>query len=229
MAILTLIRHGETAWNAEGRFQGQMNTPLNDTGRRQAHIIAHALADRHFDLIYTSDLARAAETAAIVAHPHGLVPIPDTRLREAYFGEWEGLSLPEITARWPEIVSAWRADSLHTRPPGGETLEQVQARVIDFLHATVREHPEDDICIVGHGGSLRAIIAYALGADLSIFRRLRLDNCSLTKIKVTDHNFSLVQFNDICHLNTQAPRGTWDEAGDQWRLAFTEEPPAESP
>lgn len=202
-----------------------MNTPLNEVGRRQAHIIAHTLANRHFDVIYTSDLARAVETAEIIASPHGLLPIPDAHLREAFFGEWEGLSLPEISERWPGILTAWRADSLHTRPPGGETLEQVQERVIDFLHDLMNQRPDDDICIVGHGGSLRAIITFALGADLSIFRRLRLDNCSLTKIKVTDHHFSLVQFNDICHFDAQTPHGTWDEAGDQWRLAFTDEPP----
>ena len=226
MATLTLIRHGETAWNADGRFQGQQNTPLNDTGRRQARIVAQALADRRFDIIYTSDLARAAETAEIVAAYHRLPLIRDVRLREAFFGEWEGLAMPEISARWPGVLAAWRADSLRTRPPGGETLEQVQQRMIDFLADALRQHPDGEICIVGHGGSLRAIVAYALGADLSIFRHLRLDNCSISTVKIVDGHASLVHLNDICHLDT-TPRATWDESGDQWRLALA--PPQDTP
>jgi alpha-ribazole phosphatase/probable phosphoglycerate mutase len=207
--LLYLIRHGETAWNADGRFQGQRNTPLSETGRAQAGVVARALASRHFDALYASDLARAAETADIVAAPHRLSPIHDLRLREVSFGEWEGMSLPEVTERWPEAIAAWRADSLRTRPPGGETLESVLQRVADFTEELTRQHPNSDLCIVGHGGSLRAMVAHALGADLSIYRALRLDNCSISIIKVSDGRPSLLLFNDVCHLEQQisaAPR-----------------------
>ena len=224
MTTLYLIRHGETVWNADGRFQGQQNTPLNALGRAQADSAARALADIPFEAVYTSDLARAAETAEIIAAPHALAPLPDPRLREVHFGEWEGLAMPEVTTRWPEIVAAWRADSLRTRPPGGETLEQLQQRVVAALTDIVRAYPTGTLAVVGHGGSLRAIITHILNADLSIFRRLRLDNCSISIITVTDGQYTLRLFNDICHLGARAPHATLDETGDQWRQALAPAP-----
>ena len=219
MTTLYLIRHGETVWNADGRFQGHQNTSLSDTGCDQARVVARALAGHHFDAMYTSDLARAVETAATIAAYHDLTPISDARLREAYFGEWEGLTLPEIALRWPEILATWKADSLHTRPPGGETLEQVQARVAALVSEIMTRNPDGTVAVVAHGGSLRAIVALALGADLSIFRRLRLDNCSISIVQMSDDRSSLVRLNDVCHLRQQ-PRASWDEAGDQSRLAL---------
>lgn len=217
---LYLIRHGETVWNADGRFQGHQNSPLNDSGYQQAYIVARAVSTYPIAAIYTSDLDRAAETAEIVAAPHGLSPVRDARLREACFGEWEGLTLTQISERWPDLIAAWRADSLRTRPPGGETLEQVQARVVMLLDDIVTRHPDEHVALVAHGGSLRAVVAHALSADLSIFRRLRLDNCSLSTIQITDGQYALVNLNDICHLGNQQPRATLDEAGDQWRRAL---------
>lgn len=225
MTTLYLVRHGETAWNVGGRFQGQQNTPLSKVGRAQADAVARALADRHFAALYTSDLARSVETAAIIAAPHGMTPIPDARLREAHFGEWEGLSITEVTERWPEVVAAWRADSLRTRPPGGETLEGVQRRVVEFTEAVIRQYSAGGLCIVGHGGSLRAIVTHALGDNMTIFRRLRLDNCSISIVNVRDGQISLMLFNDICHLGPQIPHATWDESGDQWRLAMNQGQP----
>lgn len=219
MTILYLVRHGETAWNAGGRFQGQQDTPLNETGCAQARSAAEALSGRHFNAIYTSDLARAAETAASIAAPHDLVPIPYTRLREAFFGEWEGRSVAEVTERWPDIIAAWRADSLHTRPPGGETLQQVLARVTDFTDEVLRQYPDGELCIVAHGGSLRALLVYALGGDEVLFRRLRLDNCSISIVRVTGDRWSLLLFNDTCHLGSPVERAI-TETGDQWRLAL---------
>jgi len=221
MTILYLVRHGETAWNAGGRFQGQQDTQLSETGRAQARSTAEALAGRHFDAIFTSDLARAAETAASIAAPHRLPVIPDPRLREAFFGEWEGLSVAEVSERWPDVIAAWRADSLRTRPPGGETLQQVLARVTDFTNEVLGQYPDGELCIVGHGGSLRALLVYALGGDEALFRRLRLDNCSLSIVRVTGDRWSLLLFNDTCHLGAPVERATSD-AGDQWRLALKE-------
>ena len=220
MTTLYLIRHGETTWNADGRFQGHQNTPLSATGSAQAQATAIALAQHHFTAIYSSDLVRAAQTALIIAAPHRQPVQSDPRLREAFFGAWEGLTLPEITARWPELVAAWRQDSLHTRPPGGETLEQVQARVAEMLTELITRHADEQVAIIGHGGSLRAMITLALGADLSLFRRLRLDNCSISILSARNEELSLSQMNDTCHLGQLIPRASWDEAGDEWRLAL---------
>lgn len=217
MTTLYLIRHGETVWNADGRFQGHQDTDLNDTGRAQARLVAQRLAAVKLDAIYTSDLHRSAETAEIIAGPHGLLPMADTRLREAFFGEWEGHTIHEITERWPEIMTAWRADSLRTRPPGGETLEQLQQRVGEMLDDIFRDHPDGTVAIAGHGGSVRAVIAIALGADLSIFRKIRLDNCALSVVRHQDGRYTVLHLNDTCHLASERITTTWDEAGAQWR------------
>jgi len=214
MTIIYLIRHGETAWNAEGRFQGQRNISLNATGHAQAAATSAALSHLPFTAIYTSDLARSAETAACLATPHGLSPIPDIRLREACFGAWEGLTLTEIGARWPLLLATWQANAHTTRPPGGETLAEVQQRVAAALGDCVARHPDATIALIGHGGTVRAVVATVLGADLSIFRRLRLDNCSISIVQMSPERSVLRQLNDLCHLSHQIPQATWDEASE---------------
>lgn len=211
MTMLYLIRHGETVWNAEGRFQGHKNSALNALGRTQAMAVAQAMADYPFAAIYTSDLDRAAETARIIAAPHHLTPIGDPRLREACFGEWEGFTLPEISERWPDTVAAWHKDSLHTRPPGGETLEQVHGRVAEILAEITARYPDDEVAVVGHGGSLKAMITLTLGATYTTFRRIRLDNCSISILRAGEERCSLIRSNDICHLKGELPHATWDE------------------
>lgn len=202
MTRITLVRHGETCWNADGRFQGQQDIALNDTGRQQARRTAAALATEPFAACYTSDLQRAWETAEILAAPHGLTPVRDPRLREASFGAWEGCVLAEIATRWPEALAAWRADSLRTRPPGGETLEAVQTRVAAALHELLARHADESVLLVGHGGSARAIIVEALGTTLEIYRRLHLDNCSVSVIQANEYGYRLYTLNDTCHLAT---------------------------
>lgn len=208
MTRITLIRHGETSWNADGRFQGQQDTPLNESGRAQAAITATALARHAFSFCYTSDLSRAWETADILAAPHALHPERDARLREASFGEWEGLTLPDITLRWPEIVAAWKIDSLRTRPPGGETLEAVHTRVSALLRVIIARHPDEDILVVGHGGSARALIVETLGGNLTVYRHLRLDNCGISVIHADARGYALISLNDTCHLEPLQPRAT---------------------
>jgi probable phosphoglycerate mutase len=120
MKRLILVRHGETDWNAENRLQGQQDVPLNEIGIHQADDIARALADESLDVIYTSDLIRASETAARIAARHGLTPVPDVRLRQSAKGRWEGLTWGEIAERYPADLERWRRDQTYL-PPGGET------------------------------------------------------------------------------------------------------------
>ncbi len=217
MTLLYLIRHGETAWNADGRFQGQHDVPLNDTGLRQATDTGAALARVPFAAVYTSDLARAAQTAAQVAAPHGLTLRADPRLRELHFGAWETHTMAEIGAAHPELLAAWHTNPLHVRLPGGETLAEMQLRVAAALTDIVAAHPDETVAVIGHGGTVRALIVTALGADLSVFRRLRFDNCSISLLDVTDGRYLLRTCNDLCHLGQTRPHATWDESGDQWR------------
>ena len=214
MTTLYLIRHGETVWNAERRIQGHQNSSLNVLGRAQARAAATALSPFPLAAIYTSDLGRAAETACIIAAPRHLSPIQDLRLREAYFGAWEDHTIEEISQRWPDIYIAWRNNSLQTRPPGGETLEQVQARVAAFVDEIVEKYPTQHIAIVGHGGSLRAIVAMALGADLAIFRHFRIENGALSVVQWHEGKTSLLRLNESGHLNALASSGSLDNIGE---------------
>jgi alpha-ribazole phosphatase len=212
MTRILLVRHGETAWNAERRFQGVRDVPLNATGRLQAHAVARALAGRAVDLLTTSDLSRAAETAAILAGALGLAPRPDPRLREMDFGDWEGLTIREVARRWPDESSAWGADPAGFRAPGGESMASLLARVGEVLAATAAACPDGTAVLVAHGGSLRAAVATALGTDLRIFRRVRLDNGSITTIQVRDGRCLLAGLNDTSHLR-EGERGVESDVG----------------
>lgn len=155
---LLLIRHGQSLWNANRRWQGHADVPLSDLGREQARDAARALAEHRFDGLYASDLQRALETARIVGEPHGLLPTIDPRLRELDIGAWEGLVRPEIAARWPEALARFDAADPHARPTGGETRAELEARVREALADLCARHPGDaKLAIVAHGGVLAAV------------------------------------------------------------------------
>jgi hypothetical protein len=139
MLRLLLIRHGETAWNAEGRLQGQADPPLSPRGRQQARALAHVVAAETVHAVYASDLRRAWETACILAAPLGLQVQQEPRWREMAFGYWEGLTLAQIRQRNAAALVAWQADAVRVAPPGGETLTQVTERVKTAL--TASPHP----------------------------------------------------------------------------------------
>ena len=156
---LLLIRHGQTNWNLEQRFQGQSDIPLNETGRKQADALADHLSAEHFDAIYSSDLQRATETAKIICKSefHS-----DPRLREVNFGDWEGLTYDEIKAKHPETLAAWEDDIYKNAPPNGETLEGLAVRVHFMLDELRENHEDQNILIVAHGGVLQTLICLAL-------------------------------------------------------------------
>lgn len=146
---ILLVRHGETDWNLERRVQGHSDTPLNETGRRQAIELATALADERVDAVYSSDLVRAHETARILADRKGLGVTVIPELREKDFGTWEGFTDQEILRRFPEArVGQWG---------DGETHEDMAGRVIESLQRIAQSHPGGRVLVVAHGGPLRAV------------------------------------------------------------------------
>jgi alpha-ribazole phosphatase len=157
MTRLVLVRHGETDWNAEGRYQGQSDVPLNATGMAQAKALALRLSGERLDAIYTSDLARAAQTAEALAAETGAPIHREPRLREIDQGEWEGLLLTEIQARYAEEFRRRRLDPLGTRPPGGETVGQVRERVLEVIHEIHRDYPSGTVAVVSHGLALALV------------------------------------------------------------------------
>lgn len=204
MLRLFLVRHGETDWNLQMRFQGQTDVELNARGVEQAEAIASRLREEPLRAVYSSDLRRAMQTAQSIARYHGLYPVADADLRELSYGVWEGMSREEILAsEWAELFEKYRRDSLRYRPPGAEYPEQILERSRRVLQRIRHEHHEGTVCIVGHGGSLRALICVALSAPLETFRHIRLDNASLSAIECRDDRMWVSLINDTCHLTQE--------------------------
>jgi broad specificity phosphatase PhoE len=162
VTTLLLVRHGETDWNRDGRWQGHSDTHLNEVGRDQARRVAAELGN--VDVLYTSDLARARETAEIIAAARGLEVHLEPRLRERSFGAWEGMTMPEIEAEFGEALARWLAGE----GPGADDAEPFDAfaaRVAGFVQELPERHPDQTVLVVGHGGSIRVIHAVAHGLD----------------------------------------------------------------
>ena len=151
MTRLILIRHGETDWNVEGRWQGHIDVPLNENGRRHARRLAVELTKAGIQAIYSSDLTRALETARPLAESLGLLIRTDRRLREINLGEWQGLLLTDIQMRHAELFRSHMADPLSVASPGGETALQVEQRAKHALDEILQMHPDETVAIVAHG------------------------------------------------------------------------------
>ena len=154
---ILLLRHGQSEWNAVGRWQGWADPPLSPLGRRQSRLAGKDLGG--VDVIVSSDLRRAVETAALLAESLSLVPAPvEPRLRERDVGEWTGLTRQEIEQRWPEELSTM------AQPPGGESAEALQARVLAAATDLARVYPDSSVVAVTHGGAIRSL-ERLLGVD----------------------------------------------------------------
>jgi broad specificity phosphatase PhoE len=154
-STLVLIRHGRTAWNAEGRFQGQADPPLDRTGWEQAADVALALRSTPLAAVLSSDLSRARQTAALVAAGRGLVVRTSDQLREVDLGTWTALTRGKAEQRFPGEYRAWHANPRTFRRGGGETEDEAGARVARFLRAAARSWPGETIAVVSHGLALR--------------------------------------------------------------------------
>jgi broad specificity phosphatase PhoE len=187
VATIHLARHGETDWNRELRWQGHSDPPLNELGRRQARALADALDGASLAAVYSSDLSRASETAEIVASRLNLPVTAYPALREIDVGSWEGLTLAEIEARYPEAVARWEEKGAHGWQ-GGESHDQMAARVRDAVHSIAARHEDEEILVVTHGGPIRALKALAAGVDYPRDRRSvrYTENCEVFTIAVRD-------------------------------------------
>ncbi len=195
------IRHGETAWNVDGRIQGQLDVPLNDMGRWQVHRLALAVADEDIAAIYSSDLLRAMETAEAVARGCGQAIVTDPGLRERGFGEFEGLSYADINQRWPEMAERWRRRDPSFGAPGGETLNDFFARSVATASRLAALHPGQTIAIVSHGGVMDCLYRAASRLALDAPRSWSLGNAAINRLLYTPQGFTLVGWSDAHHLD----------------------------
>jgi broad specificity phosphatase PhoE len=157
---ILLARHGETEWNRVGRWQGQADPPLNDTGRQQAKVLAAQLEHDGIAAVYSSDLRRASETAGIVAERLGLAVTEERALREIDVGSWSGLTRNEVRERYPEGFARWLAGEIGH---DGETREQLAHRVVDAVERIANAHSGEQVLVVTHGGAIRALRRHAAG------------------------------------------------------------------
>jgi phosphoserine phosphatase len=202
MIRLILVRHGQTDWNVQRRYQGHTDTRLNTVGKRQAEQIAARLVNIDIDTIYASDLQRAWETATTIAKKLALSPIPEPRLREMKFGVIEGLTFDEAQARYPEMIATWLADR-NQPPTNGETLAAFSERIYPILDHLRHNHDGETVLLVAHGGPLLEIIRTLLRMPPTGRWYFKLNNASITQITLHDDTPVLQHLNDICHLREE--------------------------
>ena len=203
---MILARHGLTDYNAQRRYQGQVDIPLNETGLAQARYLNKRLAALKLDAAYCSDLERAATTAriALEGHPSGLTPHPVPLFREISGGKFEGLVWNEIITNYPEEAAAWEADRANVAPPGGETLRDVAGRINEGLAQVLKEAPTEaaTILLVLHGGIISVMLCQMMGMDLDRLWQWRVDTCSVTILDLYPRGAILSLFNDIAHIES---------------------------
>jgi len=194
------IRHGQTAWNADGRIQGHTDIGLDDTGQWQAERLAEALQGEALHALYSSDLLRARQTAQLLQRFSTESLRLDTGLRERSFGRMEGLSFAEIEECWPQEAARWRQRDADFAPGGGETLKAFYARCVATAARLAAAHAGQTIVLVAHGGVLDMLYRAAAGLDLAAPRRWELGNASVNRLLYSPEGFSIVAWNERMHL-----------------------------
>ena len=189
MPRLHLIRHGETDWNRDGRFQGHADPPLNELGREQAEELAVQLGAEEITAVYSSPLRRAFETARTVAQAHGLAAAPVDGLREVDVGSWQALTRQEVEERFPEQFRRWL--DYGQGWDDGETYEEMGMRAIAALQELAAHNDGERIVAVTHGGPIRAALARAAGISHAEARRQGplLGNCFVARFAVQNGDF----------------------------------------
>lgn len=198
---LLLLRHGETAWNRERRYQGWTDTPLSAEGFAQAEAAARELKEHAFAAVYASPLRRARDTAAAIAAPHGLEVETDPAFRELGFGEWEGLTLDEARGRDTALYEGWARAPHLVSPPGGESLQEARERVLAGFERLRAGHPDEIVCLVAHGIPVRILILEALGLGLDRIWSLHSAPTGISELEFRDDWTALHRMNTLVHLD----------------------------
>lgn len=201
---IILIRHGETAWNAERRLQGHLDIPLNAEGERQARLLAGALAAEPLDLIVSSDLQRARQTAQAVATLRGMPLLVEPGLRERCYGGFEGLLYSEIEQRFPVEFAAWQARDVDAILPDGkncgESFRQFYERATGAILGLAQAYPGRSIAMVAHGGVLECAYRMALGLPLETPRNFKVFNASINRFRLEEGRLALDSWGEVAHL-----------------------------
>ncbi len=203
MTGLYLVRHGETDWNRANRCQGCIDIDLNEEGVKQAEAVAERLAGEPIDIVFSSQLSRAVNTAAKIAEKHSLEVIKSKALNEIAFGEWEGLTFEEMRARTDYNFSCWKTTPHLASFPGEGNLERVMQRSMDFITQIIKENEGKNIVVVSHGGILKTIILGLLDIPLAAYNRFYMTNASLSFLTIDGERSYINFLNDANHLRSR--------------------------
>jgi len=182
MTTLVLIRHGQTDWNVEGRWQGQADPPLNDRGREQARRVAEYQSQFGFAALYSSDLRRAMETAQIIGAEMGLSVIPEPRLREINLGKWQGMLSANIQAQYPDEFRCWHESPLTAHPPDGEDISTLAVRVLEAINEIIARYPKRRIGLVAHELPIAIVLCRSAGLGLEHLRDMIPENGAWSEV-----------------------------------------------
>lgn len=201
MTEIILVRHGQTAWNLGEVFRGRADVPLDETGRRQAELVAEYLGSRKLDAVHASPLVRALATAETIAGRHGLAVEVSPSLTDIDFGEWQGLTHGEVRERYGDAYAAWRDRPDKARIPAGESLAEVRERAMTVLSDLVASGAEGAaVVVVSHRVVLKVLVCAMLGLDNSHFWSFRLDTAGTTVLNHHGGRFTLNSHNVTAYL-----------------------------
>ena len=200
MVKVILIRHGETDWNTKQIFRGRKDISLNEVGLAQAKAVGASLKDVQIDVVYSSPLDRALETAKILADSRSL----EIELEEGFididFGKWQGVSHEKVKEKYEDLYEMWLKNPQMVTFPEGENLKDVRTRSMEALEKVIRKHPGKTLAIVSHRVLNKVLLCSILGLELSHFWYIKQDTCAINRFEYKDERFYLTLLNDTCHL-----------------------------
>ena len=206
MTEIILVRHGETEWNVTEVFRGRIDVELNETGMKQAELLAKHLSDLKLNAIYSSPLKRALKTAEMIASYHKLDVGVAPGLIDFDYGEWQGLPHQEVKDKYKELYAEWINNPHQAKMPAGESLSEVRKRAVGVVDSIIAKY-EGTVILVSHRVVNKVLVCALLGLDDSHFWNIRLDTCGITTFAYENGRFILTKHNDISYLKPlqQAP------------------------
>ena len=196
---LTVIRHGETEWNTQNRFQGHLDSKLTALGIKQAEAIADGLRGETFDVIYSSDLERAKHTAKTIAGNLNMKVYTEPDLREINLGVMQGLIKDDFILKYPEVITNFHADPVYVIP-NGESKQQFYDRITGVLEKIIKKHKDHSILLVAHGGVLDIMIRYTFERPQTVNRYFSLYNASINRFTVNNGEWKLESWGETSHM-----------------------------
>jgi broad specificity phosphatase PhoE len=200
VTTLFLVRHGRTGWNKEQIFRGTKDVPLDAVGREEALMVGERLKGERIRAVFSSPLARAAETAEAIARFHNVEVQVLAGLTDLNFGEWEGMSLQEVKKKYPDLYQQWLQAPHQVVFPGGEGLDAVRSRAMKVVEGIIERHPQETVALVSHRVVLKVVICALLGLDNSRFWNIGQDTTAVNCFHYKNGSWIVALLNDTCHL-----------------------------